>query len=180
MGKIIKDGIEYPFGGGSGSNMEVVTRVEYDALVAAGSVKTDVYYFISGEDEMLNTVNEINSMVKDLHDKMVPTTIDKLNFLEIGTFYQAIAANGDVTVQITYKKTYDYNPKIIFLGFTGGALTPYLQSHIVHEISNVTTSGFKLRCRNSHSSATMYADFIYALVDPEEWINFCELNVTGA
>lgn len=60
MGKIIIDGVEYNFGGASGSggnvecngdDIEVVTREEYNALVAANTVKPDTYYFISEEND---------------------------------------------------------------------------------------------------------------------------------
>lgn len=53
MSKIMKGGVEYAFGSSSiesGSSMEVITREEYDTLVANGTVKTGVYYFITEDN----------------------------------------------------------------------------------------------------------------------------------
>lgn len=52
MAQIIKNGVEYNFGSSNtdGSSMEVVTRAEYDTLVANGTVKTGVYYFITEDN----------------------------------------------------------------------------------------------------------------------------------
>lgn len=54
MGIIIKNGISYSSAGGgvSGSDMQVLTQAEYDALVATGAVNDNIYYFI--EDETKN------------------------------------------------------------------------------------------------------------------------------
>ena len=51
MAQIIKGGVEYNFGSSNtdSSSMEIVTREEYDTLVANGTVKTGVYYFITEE-----------------------------------------------------------------------------------------------------------------------------------
>lgn len=73
MGKIIKDGVEhFFFGGGSGSgdNIEIMTRAEYDALVEAGTVDADVVYFITdaGEGSGGNNVDlsELTDRVENL------------------------------------------------------------------------------------------------------------------
>lgn len=52
MGKIIKNGISYSSAGSSGgSDIQVLTQEEYDALVTAGTVDENIYYFIGDEDE---------------------------------------------------------------------------------------------------------------------------------
>lgn len=51
MGKIIKNGISYSSAGSSGgSDIQVLTQEEYDALVTAGTVDENIYYFIGDED----------------------------------------------------------------------------------------------------------------------------------
>lgn len=76
MSMIIKGGVEYAFGSSSiesGSSMEVITREEYDTLVANGTVKTGVYYFIT-EDESTTTqlaqikVSDLNSSTASAYD----------------------------------------------------------------------------------------------------------------
>lgn len=72
MGKIIKNGISYSTAGGSGSgdNIEIMTRAEYDALVEAGTVDADVVYFITdaGEGSGGNNVDlsELTDRVENL------------------------------------------------------------------------------------------------------------------
>lgn len=57
MGTILRNGIAYGGGGVSGSDIEVLTQEAYDALVAAGTVDNDKYYFIEDGEGTGNTIS---------------------------------------------------------------------------------------------------------------------------
>lgn len=65
MGTILRNGIAYGGGGAGGSDIEVLTQEAYDALVAAGTVDNDKYYFIEDDPdnvfdlEILDTMDEV-------------------------------------------------------------------------------------------------------------------------
>lgn len=145
MGMIIKGGVEYNFGSSSNtdsSSMEIVTREEYDTLVANGTVKTGVYYFIT--DESVEEKSGITSWVIDeTTGKITGYTTEIGGADTVFPFNNSVYKNvvyGDFTpaADTSEKISIGFKPEIIFVFADGN----HYESVFYDE--NISTTSFKV------------------------------------
>lgn len=100
MGKLIRNGIEY--GGGNGTGIFEVTQAEYDALVQAGTLVHNALYVITDAPNLNATAQDIS------YDGSTTTIKDKIDStnttVSIGNYGDdVILAKSGNTVQITFQ-----------------------------------------------------------------------------
>ena len=104
MGTIIKNGISYSSAGGSGgSDIAVMTRAEYDALVEAGTVDNDVYYFITDA----GSGSTGGSVINDASDITYDNSTSGLTATDIQSAIDEINGNNG-GIELTYDSESGY------------------------------------------------------------------------
>lgn len=170
MGKIIKSGVEHFFGGTSagGDNMAVLTRAEYDALVEAGTVDEDIYYFISDDGsssgsgagvEVIDnlTSTDTNKALSANQGNVLNDKINKVNVYvgEDGKLHFVDSAGADSVLPFSSLKgitsgsanTYKY-----WYGTNSSSGNPYLK---VEEEMDFNGSGILFVVPSTNTNVTM-------------------------